>query len=446
MPGKIRCLLGASVLACVAAICIIATGQDKPVEEKIELDKRYVDTLRGFSLRPPAGTERRRDRVAARLVSWSKRDEESGAIAWTLSVLQATNDQKNIDMKKYAETLKRQLEQGEDFRNVTTELSPVANKAAIHIRGVAAGVQMWQRQVWILASAGRFLIIKITGPKNNADQLDKICDAVLATVEITDPNELKKHRKEMLEKGQELLAGITDKELEKAVDTEARWFLMKLDKKDVGFMLVREAITRTKGEHGYEVRQWIMTQLPKDQPRLMRSVMFTNADRSLERWTQSLQIGSGQTAVQIGEDGMKQKDLIVCDVSNAGRISTQQKSVLDNIYLPKAMAFMLPRLVDLDKKAAYGFATYASQSNSFDMRSFTVVGPDSITVDSRKVNAIHIIDRPAEDADASDVWVDEKGKLLRIESPDGLILEPASKAAVLRQFPNAETIVKKLGE
>ncbi len=446
MHGKIKSLLGAFVLVSVVAICLNATGQDKPGEKEIELDKRYVDTLRGFSLRPPAGTERRRDRVAARLVSWSMRDDESGAIAWTLSVLQATDDRKKIDMKKYAETLKRQLEQVEGFVNVTTELSPVADKAAIHIRGVATGVQMWQRQVWILVSTGRFLIIKITGPKNDAAHLDKICDAVLATIQITDPNELKKQRKEMLDRGQELLGSITDEKLARIIDNDARWFLMKLNKKDVGFMLMNEAITRNKGEHGYEVKQWIMMQIPNDRVRLMRCVMFTNSDRSVERWTQYLQEGSGQTAVQSGEDGIKQKDLIVCDISIAGKMSTHQKAVQDKIYLPKAMSFMLPRLVDLSKKTSYGFAVYASQSNSFDMRSLTVVGPDSITVDSRKVEAVHLIDRPAEDADPSDVWVDKKGKLLRIESPDGLVLEPAGKAAVLRQFPNAETIVNKLGQ
>lgn len=445
MLDKMRCLLVAAVLVCVGAVCINATGQDKP--KGIELGKRYVDTLRGFSLRPPAGTERRRDRVAARLVSWSKRDNKSGAIAWTLSVLQATEPQKKIDIKKYAAAMKKQLEQNEAFRNVTTELSPVARKAAIHIRGTATGVQMWQRQVWILVSSGKFLIIKITGPKNTADHLDKICDAVLGTLEITDPRELKKHRTEMLLRGQKVLGNIEDKKLAKIIETEPKWFLMKLKKKDVGFMLVKESITRSKGEHGYEVKQWIMTQLPKDQPRLLRSVMFTTADRSVERWTQSLQIGSGQTAVQIGEDGMKKNDLIVCDLANAGKYSTQQKQgVSDKIYLPKAMAFFLPRLVDLSKKTSYGFATYASQSNSFDMRSLAVIGSDSITINSRRVKAICLTDRPAEDAEASNVWVDKKGRLLRIESSDGLILEPVKRAAVLRRFPHAEAIVTKLGK
>ncbi|MCK4602558.1 MAG: hypothetical protein KAU28_08840, partial [Phycisphaerae bacterium] len=367
------------ILAGVMAAGAAGQAAEKNEIQTVELGKRYVDPLHGFSLRPPAGTDRQRQRVAARLVSWTKRDPRTGAIAWTLSVLKVTETNEKIELKPYSQALAKKLQTQENFREVTTELAPVAGKAAIHLRGVSGGsLGLWQRQVWVLTKARKFLIIKITGPVDMKDRLDAICGAVLATLEVTDPKKALEKRKELLARGEKLLAGLTDKKLTDATHGEPQWCLLRFKGDDVGFMLTTESATRREGRRGYEVKLWVMSRLPKDQPRLLKRVLFTTVDRKLERWTESLQIGSGPTSVVIGEDGIRQDDVIVCNFARGDRIDTNKKAVPASLtfYLPRAIGLLLPRLVDLQEQTSYAFAVYAGDVNDFDMRTLKVIGPD----------------------------------------------------------------------
>ena len=68
--------------------------------EKIELGRLYIDPLNGFSLRPPVDTARTRTTASSRLVTWTRRDEKTGAVLWMLSVfLRSDPDLKDGDLQ-----------------------------------------------------------------------------------------------------------------------------------------------------------------------------------------------------------------------------------------------------------------------------------------------------------------------------------------------------------
>ena len=437
-------------------------------DDEIVLGQRYVDSLHGFSLCPPVDVERIRETASSRLVRWQKRDPQRNAVLWTLSVLRAVESGRDIDLKPYSEALADKLRREENFRVESIDLAPVAGKAAIHLEGMTGGAaRFWQRQVWVLTrlprpaattpatqpgetaargEGGEFLVIVMSGPADIKARLASILQKVLETVKIVDPQAARAEREERLKRGGELLASLMDKDLAAAVQTAPLWYLLRMKGRDVGFMRMVTIAADREGAAGYEVRNWVMLDLPKTDRRLLKREMFTTVDRSVERWREQLVVGEGPKAERVAEDGIKQREMIVCTVAQGGQTSSKTKAVPVGIYLPRAMGSLLGGLVDLKAPGAYGFAIYTSGANSFDLRSFTVVGPDRIEVAGRRVDAVRATDQLAEDAEASTLWLDEKGVLLRMVSADGLEMEPASQQAVTRRFADALEIVRSMGE
>ena len=177
----------------------------------------------------------------------------------------------------------------------------------------------------------------------------------------------------------------------------------------------------------------------------IQNVLFATADRNLERWRESVLDSAGGKSVWLAQKGIKQTDMVVCELFRDRKKSTQSKPLKPNvmaIYLPRAFSVVLPRLVDLKKQQAYGFAAYNSAANDFDMRTVTVVGPEEITMADRKIQAIRLTDRPAADAEPANLWVDAEGTLLRMTTADGLSVEKAAKKLIIRRFPNDQLKIR----
>ena len=441
-----------SVQAVFAGVLVAAAGTWSAGQAggKIELGRRYFDQLYGYSFCPPADSQRIREVTTKPQMSWVYRDEKTGAIAWTLRVVQAATAAEKIDLVPYSKALADKLRSDENFQVDSVEVAPLAGKAAMHFRGVVGGeLRLWQRQVWVLTGPGHFLIFRVFGPVDLKERLDAMCEAVVNTLQLTDPESARKERKENLARGQDLLDAVTETKISEALHREPQWFLLSLKDKEVGFVRVVESAVPYKGIDGYMVKTWTMVEIPKEPLRLLRREMFTTGDRKLERWLDRWQNGSGRKGELTengAESGLTQENLIVCNTDIEGRIKTVKKEVPTGVaYLSRAMEMLLPRLADLKKSAAYSFATYTSALNAFDMATFTVIGPESITVKGQKQEAIRAANRMAEDAEPANVWLTEKGELLRMESADGLTMESATPEAVRKRFPKADAIVKQLG-
>lgn len=426
----------------------------------VALGKRYTSMLRGFSFRTPAGAQRKRDLSRRRLMTWTGRDQASGAVAWTLTVLHVV-DTKTVDvpLKEYKDRLVATLKKEEGFETEKAVLATVADRPAVDIRGMAGDLRFWQRQLWVLlpAESGaattkpkappvrRFLIFRISGPLTIKAKLSAIVQAVAGSLKLFDPTEVRKQRRAALERGQKLLDSITAGQLAAAVLPTPRWYLLRWQDKPVGFLKIEEKQREYRGTDGYVVTTWGLIRIPKTPARLLRREMFTTANRDLERWREYWQSGSGPLAKNGAEDGLKVDNVIVCHVDSGGRIDTYRKEkVPQDIYLPRAMGMLLPRLVDLSKTTAYAFASYTSYENELDMRTLKVLGAEKIETAGGRLDTIRLTDRPAEDEEPIALWVDAKGRLLRMRTADGLVMDVASEAAVLRRFPKAKLVILAL--
>ena len=433
---------------CAFAVCLACQVN---LAQDIELASRYNAPLEGFSLKPPSNTDRIKDISPSSIISWEKRDPATGAIAWTLTVhSQATPAETTTEA--FGEALSKKL-RASGFKIDSQKIQPAAGADAIHITGQTTGmIARWKKQVWIRSEDKRFLILVIAGPTGMADQIQPIFDAVLGTMELINRTQAVKDRQDSINRGGKLLADLTGEKLVGLLHTKPQWFLFSMNGETVGFMKIVEAKTKLPQPHaarmdGVAVTQWLKIQIGNDQPRMLRREAFSTADRKYERWSESIIIGQDQSTFIIGEEGLRQANLIVCSRKAPGREKTNQKSIppkIDVIYLPHAMGHLLPRLADLSQPGVYGFGAYSSEVNDFDLRTFTVKGQEKIDFDGRFVPAIALTDQKTADQDPAEVWVDTNGLILKMDTADGLSMQRASLREVKLQYRDAENLIRAM--
>jgi hypothetical protein len=381
-----------------------------------------------------------------------------------------------LDLKEFDESLAQKLKAEERLKIDSDKVVTLAGKPAVDISGEGGSetTKLWERQVWVLVSLARpgagpgsrpaapslFLVLTVAGPLNLKAQMGQTMSAVLATLEVTDPDEAIKQRKEAMANGEALLQKFSDEKHKVQITlTPENWFLMSLKDKPIGFMKVVQSQSRQAGMEGYEVTTWAMSQVPGDKPRLYKRYLFVSPTGDLERWGEQLQVGSGKDSSVFVQGGTmadmiadrnqkKPVRMIKCDVGDDQRTKSQRKILGDvkGIYLPYAYGVLLPRVVDLKQPRLYLFATYAADKNDFDMRTFTVAGPSKITMAGKEVDAVKISDKASEDAEPVQMWVDPEGDLLRIQSDDGLLIEKSTHEAVLRRNEKAGSIITQMAK
>jgi len=470
----------AATIRVLAGVCVMAWASVRVVSaEPVALGDRYTDPLNGFSLRPPAGTKQNRSVEGSRLVSWSRIDAKAGAMVWTLSVRRARGTIGKMGLKKYADVLAAKLRKEESFDIESVRLTPVGGRPAMHFRGRTGGMMsIWQCQIWISTrpgvpggEAGQFLILSIVGSTQIKDRLDAVCTTVVDTVRLTDPEMTKQIMRENLKRGYKLLAGVDGRKIGAVLHATDRWYLLQAAGKAVGFTRVQEGTALEKRAAGFRLTLWSVASPPKGDARMLKRVLFTTPDRRVERWKEQVQVGQGDQARSVAIDGIKQADLIVCTVDRGMHIDSSQQilpqrdAILERMkkkaaegvtlrpedvvipeYLPRVLGRMLGRLVDLSTPAAYAFAVYNAETGGLDMRTWTVVGPETITLGGRSVKAVRVLDRPAQDREPVTVWLDAKGGLLRSRTPEGAVMELSSRPAILARFPAADKLIQGMAK
>ena len=454
---KRSCAAAAGFLAAAAVLSAAPPTPAGPDTATAPLGKRYLDSHLGVSLRPPVGAQRQRGLSRTRQTVWRKRDTRNRAVVLELRVLQRLESKAKIDLAPYSKALAEKIRREERFDVESVRVTKVAGKGAIDIRGRLGGqLGLWQRRVWIWAQPGRFVIVMISGPapkrkdtekEREKERLDATLQAILDSLEVFDPAKMVEQRKPMLERGRKLLASLTDKKLQAVFQAKRRWFLVRRKDQDVGYMTYATQPKRDGRRAGYEIRSYLNMSIPKAPPVVVGTMMFSTADRNLEKWRRDIVTGAGRRARQSVEQGTKQKELIVCSFPlQPGRDANRslKKPAMD-IYIPGALGMVLPRLVDLKVKQSYGFAAYNSAANGIDLRTLTVAGPAKISLAGRHVEAARLVERMAVDAEKAYLWVDSEGEILRMQTTDGLLMERSTRSAVLRRFPKGAEKIQALG-
>jgi hypothetical protein len=439
------------ILLALAAVALAAAGV-RAAEGPVALGPPYRNLMEGFSLRPPADTEKVRRPSSTLVVRWSRRHEPTDAIAWTFSVLKVPQEEPVEEIEAFAEDLARKITREDGFEIQGRSTRTISGRAAVDIRGLTSRpIRRWQRQVWVQAGPRRFLVFVITGPPDGREDLTAVSDAVLETVEVVDPAQARQQRERYLKNGHDLLRELDRGRLAAAVDDEPAWFLMQLSGEVAGFMKIRARMSERGGLEGVLVESQALVQPPGEPARRIHRRLFTTPEPLLEEWIEQVRVGEGESLVRLDERGtVTNGTQVICDSSRDGRVITRRKEVPTGIYLPRAVAALLPRLVDLTEPKAYGFATYDSATNDFDYRQFEVHRPERIEHDGRRVEAVRLTDRLSDDALPVTLYVDAAGRLLEMTSRQAegadFTLTRCRREKVLRIFPRAERTLGEIDE
>jgi hypothetical protein len=433
--------------AVLALLTVVSVGALSPgLAGGAELASRYRDPVRGFSLCPPVGATREKQTSPSKLVTWYLRDPNTGGIVWTLEVHEAIEARKDIELAGYARELAAKISKDSQLRveRDSVRVGVTGGKPSIHFHGTTTGNELYQRQTWVLAEPQRFLIFAMSGPTSRRARLDRLYEAVLKTLTLTDPEQARSEQKANIVRGQQLLAKADEQALARVISTEPTWYVFTYKGQAVGWLARIDMRDREDGNEGFATRSWARVSLPGQPTRWMQRKLFTTADRGFEKWSESVKIGQGSEATRIDEEGLRSKQRVVVQVAQDGRKVSRQQEVPLEWYLPKAMGDWVPRLMSLDKPGAAAFATYNATTNRVDLRTVTVLGRQTIPLGGSKIAAIHLTDQPNYDQEPAHVWVDGKGRILRMQTQEGLGMQQADLSVVLREFPDAGDIARRL--
>ncbi|MCD4698968.1 MAG: hypothetical protein K8R91_00130 [Phycisphaerae bacterium] len=405
----------------------------------VKLGPRYTDRLVGFSLCPPSDTDRIRQTSARRLVGWTRMDKQTNAVRWSLEVLRTKHKPTNLLLSEYAQAVATELSNTGNFKVKSTQISVVAGKPAMHFRGTwTAAFELWRRQTWVRIKPGEHLVLNISGAPAAKAEMDAIMTTVLDSMRLFDPKIATAEYKQNLARGAAVLKKMSVAKLQAISSKQPYYCTIKLKDKIVGFIQLTESITKRSGEKGLNVISSGVLILPDTPMQLTQKTLFATPDRNFEQWKRVFVQGMGKTVAREIQEAIKKDNLLLVQVNHPGvRRRSWKCEVPETIrpaYLPEAFSAPLPRLLDLSKAETYAFAMYNPDKNDFDMRTVRVVGPETIRIGEKSVKATRLTDQMSQQAPTANLWVDEKGIILRMQTPGGLAMERSDRKDIAARF------------
>ncbi|MCK4625295.1 MAG: hypothetical protein KAV00_08300, partial [Phycisphaerae bacterium] len=388
---------------------------------------------------PPADTERIMQTSARRLVGWTRRDEQTKAVRWSLEVLRTKHKPTKLPLSKYAKTVAAELSRTSNFKVKSTRTSIVAGKPAIHFSGTWSGAfELWRRQTWVRIKPGEHIILNISGDPNGKDEMDAVMTKVLGSLKLFDPKIAAAEYKQNLARGASALKKLSIRKLQTIINKKPCYCTIKLKGKIIGFVKLTESITKRSNAQGLNVVSSGALILPETPAQLTWKELFTTPDRNFEQWKQVSVQGKGKTAAREIQEAIRKDNWMLVQLHRSGRPKRNWKQELPKTlhaaYLPEALSNLLPRLLDRSKPGTYAFAVYNPGKNDFDMRTVQVVKTETIRMGPKNFKATRMTDQMSRQSPIVNLWVDEKGLLLRMQMPGGLVMERADRRIIAAKF------------
>jgi hypothetical protein len=359
-------------------------------------------------------------------------------------------------LAEYAEKLAGTLKSEQQFQVAQKDvrLTAVAGRPAIDLRGpMGLDKQTYCRQVWVQSDPDNpavFLVISTQGPLDKPEDVMAVSSASLATLEFFDPQAVRAKLEKALVDGQALLAKVTPEQVVAAVAPTDYWLAILQEGQMIGFAHYRETVATQERVRGVHVESEIFVRGSNGMENYSLQRMFGALDRSFEKWNRYtlVVVPQGPPMAQ-KETGLKQKDLLLISTQVAGQSVKNQSHPLpkpiEPIYVPQAWANALPNLVAKATPGTYAFAGYDSASGAIDMRTLTLIGPTKVVIAGQAFEATLLEIQMSSTAPISKAYFDAAGLPLKIESPDGTMLQQTTREGVLGRFQAQYDQIRQMG-
>ncbi len=442
-------------------------------------DGKYTNAFHGISFRPPAGSIRSPRKGKGLLAQWAQIQQQQNTpkLIWSLSLHQnfaKTPKQTLVQLARSLEQRIRALPGGKVTDKTVGQAGPYK---VLLLEGLTTpypatstkpAKSIHFRQAWIELQPGIYLTLKFDAADDQP--IATLWNNLWVSLKMVDPAPFRQRLKLQTARAQKLLAALPAKTLHAALDKDPQWFSIKQGGRVVGWRCLHSRTclrtmtgrivppTSTEaGTKGFRVRAWSYLRpagKSKEQATLSREIVFLADDGQLESWRIVKQEGLDQTAKAatssvVALDGLRQNRSIVNIFSQGASVNTQQQTLTPTargFYLPMALDSLLPKLINRTQPLAYTFTCYDLNNNLLTMRTLTVIGSETVSVNGRRMRAIKLTDQPDVGIAARTIWIDPiTGKTLRIDA--GKRTYSASDQKEIRAyFSDALGVIKSLND
>ncbi len=465
-----KTIIGWSVLM-VSGLLVCAAFGAEP--------KLYEDALEGYSLRIPAEARRlditREQRRDGRIAQWIISDAETGQTEWALSVDRLSFQAVHADMEAWlSEEIGLWLKTEAPVEITHSQTQRISGHPALILSGTVKPVavpeeeatqapRLQVRQAWVdvgtrtfphpeleppaTMTVTDFLVFRLTAiPERNMNQS---WARFLQNVKITDSTQALEEMNQAVENAAKVITKIRQREtLADVLPDEPKWFIIRQGRDAIGWMVQKGGPERRVNQMDWGLRTYGLTQLPKQSARVESRHSFTDRYFDFERWRVRIEItdGKGHGQVMV-EEGLRQDQQVFAEARVDDHLRSRTETLtpfLQSIYLPRICTGILPKFLDLETPANYVFAEYSSTTDEFTRRSIQVTRSSQIVLNGQSIEAVKIIDQPNFNDDPRVWYVDKEGDVLKVEIEGGYTHERAGHQNVLREFPEADNIIRQL--
>ena len=430
----------------------------------------YTDKLNGFSILPPETATRNPRKSPGTIAEWFCYNPKTKAVKWTLRVRRVTKVGSETDIESFAQMFAKELGSQENTTITDKKVLEISGQDAIAITGTTVGKvdgksqKIYFRRLWVRTAFEKvevdmgeskvtlvnseFLLFELVAPLIDRDIADSVWEKVTGSLEILDVEKTLTQLKENSERAKVFLQNLWENKTLTSISSDPSWYLVFVDDKPVGWVMMQGKAVRRNYIDGFELRLCSMRQEPDKQVLLARRQLFVDPKLQAGFWRIYSQVGSGPDSVLSSEEGLLRGNKIICNIYNGNSLEAREKDVpreVRDILLPKAIGLLFPLLVDVNKQVGYTFAEYSSGKNKFNMRTFTVLGPEWIDIRGSRTLAVKITDQPYLEADPADLWLGKDGSILRCKAGNSII-ESSTRQQVLGYFPKANLYVKVINQ
>lgn len=312
-------------------------------------------------------------------------------------------------------------------------------------------------------AADALCIIELLCPDAEFAAASRLYELTVATAEFADPSRMAESRRSAVLTGIAFLSALTPEAYAKAAEAapgtrdSAQWFRIfhpglspntpAADTEEVGYRSIRIFKgTRTQidrnaaplpisavNPEGYlveigarQLQRNAATSVIGDPAALtvydVRGIYFVSVDRLHETWSLSTAVreAQGKPPAIFTETGTRDGKQMTILVNAPGKPTrTIKPTVPPDGYLNQAEVYMLPRLAAAAaSEAELGFYAYHTASSAIVLRR------DTFTRDPENPERWLIFSRPTEGSEPMATTLDSRGRTLRAQWPDNLVIEP----------------------
>lgn len=298
---------------------------------------------------------------------------------------------------------------------------------ALHRRLVGGG-QGGQGGDWVLGQAfmqiDPYTVVRfeLNADVNIKERALATFDAVLASVELTDPRELDEHRRRWIEAGQHWLRSVDRAQRHEQL-IEHQWLRITKDGKDIGYKRIAQQQATELGRPGIRIE--ITERLYADGAVYDNFGEYFEADDGLsELWSvraarrtqrprgrlPDRQMAGTQAAA---ETGLRAGQTLTVSNESRERLDQEEWPRLPQTYLSQVDLHLLPRLLPRDEQTTLAFYAYHSNTAKVALRIVRVVPlPEG---------GFRVYQRPTPQHGEQVATYDEQGRLVQQRMPDGRV-------------------------